>query len=154
MKKYLTLLAVLAIQACTPTGEHYTEHNDPHQGTIVVYRGFSSAIESFSIDVNGKLACDLQESGFFVVRAKGPTTISASKWSMPGTSRITIDAQPGKTQYVRIEMSTSKRLSGILGLPGLLLAEGVSDKGGPYELEVKDAVIAKRELAPFHEDCK
>lgn len=139
--------------ACSATGQAYRAPPvNKNSATIVVYRESDIVTRSFSVEVNGELACDLHSSGYFVTNRTGDVTISAAAWDMPGTSRLKFKADKGGVYYVNISMG-SKRYAAVLGLVGLLAAEGVSSSDGPFDIELVDGNTAKKLLPGLKENC-
>lgn len=138
---FTVLTCLFFLSACAATGEDYRKPTARSgESAIVVYREPDIVTRPFEIDVDGAPACDLHSSGYFVVMGKvgSDVMISSSLWDHPGTSRLIVKVKPGKTYYVGISMN-GKRWAGLLGLPGLLVAEGTSDKGGPFDLQLSSS---------------
>lgn len=159
MKGFILVAALMALSGCTSTGPVYSslKPGRPPSGMaqVIVYETSSLRLSPIYVDMNGESACAL--SGFFVKDVPaGPVTLSSSIWDMPGTSRLTIDAKPGKRYYVKFQMDTGKSLGfGAFGLLGAAVAEGASSHGGPYLIEAIDEKIATEELQSLKKaDCK
>lgn len=155
-----SLLLILLLTGCTATGPVFNEAALPSgdQSTLVIYRPdayLGAGAGLYSIDINGETACRLHTGSFFVVRnAKDKIIVSSSIWSDPGTSRISVDAKPKHTYYIKMLPDNAKQVAGVAGgLAGLIAAEGISNTGGPFIFSSVDDQTAKNELSKLKQDC-
>lgn len=151
MNKLVILAAFLLLAACSPQGALYSEAKpDPKTATVIIYRPdrVFGAATYFYIDINGTKACSLAKGGYFTRHTPdSKMTISSSMFSVPGTSRTTLNLQRNHVYYLRMELNGAKQMGGAIGgMVGALVAEGVSDTAGPYLFTLIDEQQAKQEL--------
>lgn len=157
--------ALLSLSACTITanGPLYNEAGikKTKEPLIVIYKNPSAlgaAAGMYSVDINGEERCRLHTGSFFIPQnVSGNTLISSSMFGTPGTSKLRINTEHGKTYYVRIDVDSNKESAGMgAGLIGLLVAEAASDTAGPFVISLVDPEYAKMELQKLHkeESCK
>lgn len=160
MKK-LFLIFPLLLMACSgaSNGPLYNGIKTPGKGfsTIVVYRPKEVWEDKGKAEtqINGKLTCNIHNEAFVVlIDAAGAASITASRWGEPGTSRYNFQAEQGKIYYIRLD-GKKERLNAFLlgGMAGMLIQEGLSDKGGPYDIIQIDPYKAKTELIGMRQDC-
>jgi hypothetical protein len=152
----LLLTISLGLTSCAASGPGYMQTvtgvaPPSDQAELIIYRtsGFMLAARAPKIEINGQPTCDLPQGGFFKQSVSpGTTTVSASLWDMPGTSRAGFNAEAGKRYAVRVSVDGGKMTSGVLGgFVGLALAEGMSGRGGPFQIDVMLEEAASAELA-------
>lgn len=154
--KTLSLLSLLLLSACAGTGEIYRSEVVPSkQAQVVVYRPnlFVGMMRSPRIEINGQETCDLAKGSHIVRNVNpGPVTISASQWDLPGTSRLTIPAQPGQRYYVRTVYNNDKVMAGSLGgYTGIFAAEASNEPSGPFLIKLVPEGMARGEVAKTNE---
>lgn len=118
----------------------------PDAAVVVIYRVSTVVGDGPSpptILVNSLATCDARSGGAFahVVRA-GEVTVSAADPLAFGTSRVTWVAEAGKTYYVRVKTSDKVWASVFGGFIGMAVAEAVSPRSGPFELDLTDEETA------------
>jgi hypothetical protein len=152
MRIYIVILLMLS--ACSSSGIPYSSKlvgHEKNSAQLIVYRPSSMAfsMRTPDIEINSKKTCGLPNGEFFI-KTIDPSIqiISASFWDMPGTSQIKIDTKKDHTYYVRVMASSDKAVaSGGIGLIGMLLDESVSDRSGPFYIDLVDEKTAQSELA-------
>lgn len=149
-------LAVIVLTAGCASGPNYLEvagyTHQPSTNTarLAVYRsaGDMYPMRSPSVDVNGLPTCDLPSGGIFIKDVPpGRITISSSLWDAPGTSRLNFNAIAGRTYHVRMAVDFGKSFGALAGLPGMLAAEAISDRGGPFTIGIVEPANVQNELA-------
>lgn len=155
MKK---LLPLLLLTGCAAQGPVYSEAAIPkgEGATLVVYRNMAylgNQAGLYPVHVNGK-ECRLHPGSFFAVNGlKGESKITASSWDAPGTSKVTLNVQPNKTHYVRMDADNGRQVATVVGgLAAVSLMEA-SNPAGPFILAEVSESEAKRELASLKQDC-
>lgn len=152
---------VSLLVACTASGPTFDKAaiSPSNKANIIVYikswQSGAPASIGWPVDINGISGCNLHMNGYLLKQVDpGQTTITASVFSSPGTSRITFKTAPGNTYYIQMELDGAKNMAGVLGgLAGQLVAEGVSSTGGPFlftRVEVQQAI---QDLAGLKQDC-
>lgn len=144
-------LALLLLSSCSAQGDRFIEANN---GDIVLYRPDSifKIIMPYNIDVNGKPVCKLSNAGYIVFHEK--SNVEVTVFSEPGTSRITLEPDPKRVTYVRLDLDGGKQGAGMAGgMIGMALAEGVSDHGGQFRFARVDESNARSELKNLRRDC-
>lgn len=155
MQSIKYILALLFLSGCAASGPEYNEAH--HSSGVIIYKP-SSAIGMgaglYEIDLNGKRQCKLHPGSYFVSDIVGDVTISSSSWDMPGTSKISFKAWPGKTYFVRMDTNDGKQIAATAGgLVGALSAEAFSSTGGPFIFTLVEPNQAKSELQGLKQDC-
>lgn len=154
--RYLMVMAAAALVAGCASGPSYMETARqmqppaPGAARVAIYRpaGDMYPLRSPGVDINGLPACDLASGGIFVRDiAPGRVTVSSSLWDSPGTSRLSFNAAPGTTYHVRLAVDFGKSFGALAGLPGMLAAEAVSDRGGPFTIGIVEPASVSAELA-------
>jgi hypothetical protein len=122
------------------------------KGNLVIYRPDRTLYSGsyYSVDIDSAPACRLGNGGFFIRQMDGRTTISASKFSLPGTSRITVKPPA----FVKIEAKDSRMFAPMFGglIAGTML-EAAEEDSGPYKFTLVTPKQAKQELQGLKQDC-
>ena len=145
----------LALTACAAGGPVYTSQvlTPPSKGKaqLLVYRtsSFVASVSKTSVEVNGMSACDLPNSSFFKFEIDpGQTTVAASIWGAPGTSRLTFATKAGARYFVKIAPNSNKIFAAsTAGLLSMGAAEAMSEDRGPFIIRLTDKENAVREIA-------
>lgn len=150
--KIIAIALMALLSGCASTGANYTAAPVPkNQAQVVIYRpsAFVGFAVSSAIELNGRPTCHLANNSHISRNFQpGPTTISASTWSMPGNTRLTFNAAPGKQYYIRVQFNNEKVMSwGMGGLVGGLAAEAISNSKGPMLMNVVDPTQGRAEVA-------
>ena len=157
MKKTIFLLLLtLAISACSAKGPTYHANQASMKAPgatmsqIIIYRPdqFVYSMRQPGVEINGMKSCDLPNNSFFIRDiAAQQTTVSASLWDMPGTSRLTFTPQAGGRYYIRIAPDGGKMAAGMIGgIVGTFAAEGYSENAGPFAISLLDEQTAGTEI--------
>lgn len=154
--KTLSLLSLLLLTACAGTGDIYRSTVVPEtKAQVVVYRPSSFVGSGYSpnVEINGRPTCRLANGSFFVRNLNpGQTTLSASAWDLPGTSRLSFDTRAGQQYFVRTSFDSSKVGAFALGgMTGALINESAASNKGPYFITLVPEGIAKGEVAKTNE---
>jgi len=154
---YVLCISALSLSACaSASGPGYlqtvsTAAIASDQSELIIYRpsGFTYAVRTPNIEVNGMPTCDLPQGGFFRKNVSpGTTTIATSLFDMPGTSRSSFKTEAGKRYTVRVSPEGAKAMTGaLLGIVGTLAAEAASGRGGPFQIDLIQEEMAATELA-------
>lgn len=128
----LVFMALFSLAGCASVGGAvYSPPQTPAKGMaqLVVYENSAWKKTSQEVDINGVTACSLVQGGFFIRNVPaGSTTISSSIWDLPGTSRLTVNAQAGHRYYVRVQYDLA------------------AARVGPFAIDNVDEGTAKSEL--------
>lgn len=151
-KSVISIVCTIILSGCASTGPIYTTHeaiNDKAQ--ILIYRPSASmgSLRSPNIEINGIQTCDLA-SGSYIARNvdSGETTISASLWDMPGTSRLEINTKPHNKYYIRVSFDGSKLMGAAFGgMIGMGAVEAISTNRGPFIIQRADNEDGNREIS-------
>lgn len=140
MKK---LLLCILLTGCTANGGNYANQ----KGNLIVYRPFSPFyINTFSMDINGQPTCDLHNGSFFITNIKNESTLSFSRWNLPGASRIS--AKPNS--FIRVDLDTASMITGAVGSA---IEQGLGKENGAFTLTEVTPDFAKKELKGLRQDC-
>lgn len=119
----------------------------PDRAAVIVFRPqtLDHFARSPSVTVNQAFACDLPNGSAFITEVPArQTTVATALWDWPGTSRTEFVAEAGKVYYVRVAPNSDKRIGAILGGPiGVMIAESISDRTGPFLLDPVAAADAQ-----------
>lgn len=132
LRKLTMLTAVLALSACaSANGPSYQPVKAyDGQAKVVVYRGADVKLGTAPVSLNGRLACDLPSSGYFVIDAKPNTPLSLTIRAGidPRTSHFDFTPKSGQTYYVSVETNPTGIIgSALLGLGGNIAAQREAD---------------------------
>lgn len=161
------IFVMLFLAGCAATGPIYNEevvHADKNSATLVIYRPnvYAYSLQRAGIEVNGKNECDLYTGSFFIKSdiMANEVNLSASQWSMPGTSRLRFKVEKGKIYYILMTMNYAQINAGVIGgLIGQLAVEATNDENqasGPYVFTLIEENMAKEQLKQIRldEKCK
>lgn len=145
MKKHL-LFFLLVLTGCGAGGPLYSEKPiERDKAQLVIYRpqqivGSVSVSAGPDVKINGKTACSLPNSAYFVSSVpEGNIEISSTKMLAIGTSRLKMEIQANKRYFVRITWNEEKAMLG-------LLAEAISQHSGPFIIEQVNEETAKSDM--------
>lgn len=117
----------------------------PDAARLVVYRptGLKLAWRSIDIDVNDAAACGLPRGdGFAMDVAGGGVTVAAHLFGFPGKTSLSLQAEPAKIYYVRVQVSGETSPGAVGGLIGLGVADEVPAGSAPFDLDTTDETTA------------
>lgn len=158
--RILPLLFLWCLTACAASGPGFNEAMLPKDdgATLIIYRNDwykGPSLNWWDIDINGINECSLHPNRFFIKHAlPGRLNIASSMAGEPGTSRISLDIKSTETKYIRMEADANKIGATLLGgMAGRLIAEGVSETGGPFIFTNVDYEQARKDLRDLRQDC-
>lgn len=155
--RYLLMILVLAACAGTPSGKAFEDSKIPRSkdATIVIYRPARAYSDSGLAHINANgFECKLRNAGWFYLNdMKGNISLNATGWGEVGTSRMILQAEPGKTYFAKLVAKEERMTAAIFaGYAGILIDEAVSDVGGPFRWFLVEESQARKELRAFKQD--
>ena len=165
MFKTFILSTALFLIGCSASGPSYSNLSpsitEASTGSkIIVYResNFINGTARFWVEMNGIEVCRLHNGSFLIHDVEpGKVTIASSNFGSYGTSRITVNAKPRKTVYIKMTMNGGRVMAGTLG--GAIANatdEAIEENSGPVYLGEVNAQTAKTEMANmnYEDGCK
>lgn len=156
MQKIFLIGLILLLSACSATGPKFrqviatTPVVKTDMARLYFYRNdlFTLGGRTAPITINDIAAGNCDNAGFFYVDVMpGAHRLKTELPDFPGRYILDFMAEAAKTYYLKITPRDDAIAAGlILGVVGMAIESGGSDKGGAYTLTVMDEVQAVREL--------
>lgn len=154
--KNVAMLMLIFLASCN-SGPYYSYSQIPNnKSRIVLYREqniWNSAI-NYWVEFNDVQICNISNKHYLIRDVEpGNVNISSSVFGSVGTSRISIFLKPNQTLFIKMEINEQRSLSGMFGLIGNAIDEGVSSNNGPVYLGEVSKETAEHDLIKMRQDC-